>query len=657
MVNITIDGKKVQVPEGTTVLRAAEAAGISIPTLCDHKELKPYGGCRMCVVEVEGMRTLQPSCTLPVGNNMVIHTNTEKVANARKFVLSLIFSERNHFCMYCQVSGGDCELQNAAYREGMTHWPLQPDWQSYAMDASHPYIIIENNRCILCRRCSRACGELVGNFTLDFEERGANSKLVADYGVPLGESTCISCGVCVQVCPTGAIIDRRSAYQGRETQLTHTNSICTVCSVGCGIEVLTRDNHLVRIEGDWDAPANEGLLCKLGRFDPLDENRERITTPMVRQNGTLKATSWEEAVSVIAERLMPLSGKKGGGLAAAASGRLSVEALYLFKQIFTNCLASDMVTSLDENGAPAAFTTLAAETGKAFEGTLEEVKSADAVLTLGVDLTQDHQVAGFFVKRALPQGLKLVTVSSQPTSMDHQADCHLACGKDGIQDVVQALLSAVVEGGMAKEGISTPVSLDAAATKAGICSENLLKAAQILCAAKHPVIIYGQPSELATLTGIIELAKAIGAVDGQHSALVSLKGQANAVAAAQYQLDRPFQVNGQQAAFIILGEDRPAQKLIQSLDKIPFLVVQATYASPLTARADVVLPVASWAEEDGHYVNLEGRLQQARKSLVPLAGVMSNEAALQALAARLGFDPDSGWNEALYQQTTAVAIG
>jgi len=185
MVNLKIDGQEVAVPDGTTVLRAAQSLGVDIPTLCDHKELTPYGGCRMCLVEVEGARTLQPSCTLPASNNMVVLTNTPKVREARKFVLTLMFSERNHFCMYCPVSGGDCELQNSAYDEGMTHWPLQPNWQPFAMDASHDDFVLDNNRCILCRRCIRACGELVGNFTLGVEERGASTLVIADLGTPL----------------------------------------------------------------------------------------------------------------------------------------------------------------------------------------------------------------------------------------------------------------------------------------------------------------------------------------------------------------------------------------------------------------------------------------------------------------------------------------
>jgi formate dehydrogenase major subunit len=138
MININIDGKQIEIAEGTTVLKAARASGIEIPTLCDHPQLTPYGGCRLCLVEVDGMRTLQPSCTLPVMNNMVVRTDTDKTRDARKFILNMIFSERNHFCPYCQVSGGDCELQNAAYHEGMTHWTLQPNWKSYGCLPSLP---------------------------------------------------------------------------------------------------------------------------------------------------------------------------------------------------------------------------------------------------------------------------------------------------------------------------------------------------------------------------------------------------------------------------------------------------------------------------------------------------------------------------------------
>ena len=382
MISVTIDDKRIEVPEGTTVLKAAEMAGVEIPTLCHHPNLTPYGGCRLCLVEVEGARTLQTSCTLPTSNGMVVRTNTPRVHEARKFILTLLFSERNHFCMYCQMSGGDCELQNAAYGEDMTHWPLQPNWQPCPVDGSHEHIVLDHNRCIVCRRCVRACGELVGNFTLGMSERGSHTMLAADLDVPFGESTCVSCGVCVQVCPTGALIDRASAYLGREADVARTKTICIGCSVGCGVELIVRDNHLLRIEGDWDAPVNAGVLCKVGRFVSLKDERERIVTPLVRKNGSLKAATWEDTLNYLADKLKPMAGKNGDGVAALASTRLPNEALYLFKQLFVDKFGSDMVTSIEEGVTVEAAGKVAQETGKPFEGDLEVLKPADCVVAV-----------------------------------------------------------------------------------------------------------------------------------------------------------------------------------------------------------------------------------------------------------------------------------
>jgi formate dehydrogenase major subunit len=633
MITVKIDDKTIEVPEGTTVLRAAEKAGSFIPTLCDHPELTPYGGCRLCLVEVEGARTLQPSCTLPVSPNMVVHTDTEKIRDARKFVLTLLFSERNHFCMYCQVSGGDCDLQNAAYREGMTHWSLQPNWQPYAVDASHPFFVLDNNRCILCRRCVRACGELVGNFTLGFEERGARSFLVADLGTPLAESTCVSCGVCLQVCPTGALIDRQSAYRGKETQVEHHITVCVGCSVGCGVDVLTRDNRLVRIEGNWDAPVSRGVLCKTGRFSPQEEDRERILTPLVRKDGSLKAATWDEALSVISSRF-----QNGSQVAALASSRLTVEALSAFKQIFTDCLHSDMVASLEE-GSSAAAASVAAEMGKPFETKLEALNTADAVLTLDLDLMKEHEVAGFFVKRTLPIGTKLVVVDKGENDLDRWATHPVKPTKGTDLDVVQGLIAA-------KSG----ADLQAYCEKTGISAATFTEVAEILSGAENAVLLYGKGIESAALKALLDLAAATGAK------VLGMKGAANSLASTLLGFEKPFQMNGHQAVYVALGDDKPSQRLVQKLESAPFLAVQASYASQLTAQADVVLPVEMWAEQEGHFVTLDGRVQKAEKALAAADEVRSNTAALEALAAQLGAAFNQDWHAQLNQKVSAVAV-
>ncbi len=612
MINLNINGKPIEVLEGTTVLNAARQAGITIPTLCDHKELTPYGGCRLCLVEVEGARTLQPSCTLPATNGMVVKTDTTKTKAAREFILTLIFSERNHFCPYCQVSGGDCELQNSAYHEGMTHWPIQPNWKPYPVDASHPYIIIENNRCILCRRCVRACDEIAGNFTLAFEERGPLSLLVADLGVPLGVSSCVSCGSCVQVCPTGAIIDRPSAYKGREIDVEKTTTICVGCSLGCRMEVLTRNNRLVRIEGDWNADVNGGALCKIGRFLPVEDLRERVQTPLIRKDGILKITSWEEALKFVGEKLKPFIGKKENKLAAGASSKLSAEALHAFNQLFYKGLNGRMVASLDGDST-AASSKLTAELGKPFEGKLSDLKTADCVICLGVDPTKQHEVASFFFKRNIPAGTKVIVVDPGENQMDLWADLTIKSKK-----------------------LTDPTLI-----------KDISKAAE---GAKKVCILFGRELSPEMLKEVLKFCESIGAK------MIGLKGGANSMTAAQYGLDKVYEPKDAEVAVIALADEEPSQQLITALQSVPFKIVLASYKSTLTENADVVLPTQLWTEQSGSYLNMEGKLQSSHAALKASGDSKAELETLQKLAVTLGLKLDEEWKKTLTQRTSSVTI-
>jgi len=628
MIKLTIDGNEIEVQEGTTVLEAAEAAGLYVPTLCHHPQLTPYGGCRLCMVEVEGARTLQPSCTLPATNGMVVKTNTQKVLDARKFVLNLIFSERNHFCMYCQVSDGDCELQNRAYDEGMTHWDLQPNWQPFEVDASHPFMVLDNNRCILCRRCVRACGELVGNYTLGFEERGADSMLVADYNVPLGESSCISCGTCVQICPTGAIIDRQSAYQGKETEVDHHIGVCVECSVGCQRDVLTRDNRLIRIEGVWEAPLNHGLLCDKGRFLPLEDDRPRLLTPLVRKDGSLKAAIWDDAISAIAEGL-----GKGEGLAAIASTRLPIEDLALFKSVFADSLKAELVTTLEEGKATASLAKMAEKHGQSFESNLETLKDTDVVLSLELDLVDDHQVAGFFVKRQLTDGTKLIVADGKGNKLAEKASLKLDL-EAGNEGSFLLKLHEAIESETGDEGF--------------------VKAAKILKAAVKPVIVYGQDfaanADDKAVETLVEISESLNA------SLVGVKGNANSMAASQLGLESPIKANGYKSAFIMLGDEEPSQKLVKQLEDVPFVVALSAYGSQLTGNADVVLPVTMWAEQSGTYLNMDGRLQKAVQALEVPEGVLTSRETLLKISEALSIEPETDWKTSITLRTPTVEI-
>lgn len=658
MVQITINGKQIEVPEGTTVLRAAETAGINIPRLCDHRELTPYGGCRLCIVEVQGVRVPMASCTLPVNNGMVVNTETEALKKSRKFILSMLFSERNHFCPFCQVSGGDCELQNAAYAEEMTHWPIQPGWNNFVVDTSHPYFVLDNNRCILCRRCVRACAEMAGNFTLSVAERGAKSMVVADTDIPLGESTCIKCGSCVQVCPTGAIIDKTSVYQMHDKDLTEVKSICTGCSVGCSIKLLVRDNRIVRIEGDWDGSVNHGVLCEHGRYDPVNESRKRITTPLMKKNGKLEPVSWNEALKAVADQLRPLSGQKDG-IAAIVSTKLPAETLTAFKDLFAG---NELVTTMEE-GMPTASVTKFAEKQGSFEGKLSVLRTADTVLSLGANVGRTHMVAGFMFKRNMPKGTRLINISPEENELDELANLSLKPKAGSDLALILGLEAIIVKEGLGRSPLALPNTeflIQEAVNETGLSLEQLTQTARVLANSITPVILFGKgitgQRDDCLVEELYKLAVLIGAVDAERAGLLSLKGEANSLTATLLGLDQIFELNGHKAVYVAVGDDYVSRTLIERVSKAPYLVVQASYESELTAQADVVLPVTLWSEQEGHYINLDGRVQKTARVLSLPENVRDNLAVVNELATRMNISLESDWKRAIQARKSSVAL-
>jgi formate dehydrogenase major subunit len=525
--------------------------------------------------------------------------------------------------------------------------------------------MVDHNRCILCRRCVRACGELVGNFTWGMQERGADTILVADLNVPAGESTCVSCGTCVQVCPTGAIIDRLSAYQGRDTDVEHIQSTCAGCSVGCGIDMIVRDNRLLRINGNWEAPVNQGLLCEVGRFLPLKEERPRILTPLVRKNGSLKAATWSEAFETIAAKLKPLAGKNGDGVAALASTRLPVEALHRFANLFATQFGSDMVTSIEEGVTTALSGSVAQKSGRPFEGGLEALKKTDCVVAIGVDLFDNHQVPGFFIKRVLPNGTRLVVVDPFENSMFERADYPLQPEKGTDYDLLMGLMAGLVELELAESDDEHLPDLaqhtpDKVSQTTGIPADTILEVAKLLAAAEKPVFVYGKgvtrSQSPEVLEALLDLARMVGALDDQYSAVLSVKGEANSLSAYLYGLDKAFRVNGHQAVYLALGDDHPSQRLIERLKDAPFVVAQASYVSPVTEMADVVLPSEMWAEQEGHFLNLEGRLQAAYRGLTPPEEIRSHVDILDAIASQLDLSLDKDWQGDLSRRVSINPI-
>ncbi len=538
--------------------------------------------------------------------------------------------------MFCQKSGGDCELQNAAYGEGMDHWPMQPGWTNFEVDASHPYFTVDQNRCILCRRCVRACAEVVGNNTLAIENRGSSCMLIADYGVPFGESSCIRCGTCVQVCPTGALIDRRSAYLGLDVKADHVDSICLGCSVGCGIDVIAFNNQIHHVEGQYQAPVNAGLLCELGRYQSLYDERERILSPMVRKNGQLQPVSWDEAVKAVVDRFNAVKGKH---VAALASTRLPAETLHTFKTLFATKLGSPIVAGIEE-GATTGLQTEVDGLGVDLNGSLDALKEADCVVAIGVDLARSHQVAGFFIKRNLVKGTRVIVIDPGENQMSAFADFTLAPKAGSDEALLYGMMAAIKNLGLDQGELPAgfemeKYSLSSVSQKTGVSAETLVAASRELATAKKPVFVYGkgltQSRSAGALQALAGLARLVNS-----PALVSPKGKANSMAAHAYGLDVAFNPEGSKAVYVALGDDVALRPTDAGLEKVPFVAVQAAYASPLVDRADVVFPVEMWAEQDGNYMNMEGRLQQAHAALNAPQGVLSNTAVLL----KIGWQPE-----------------
>lgn len=333
-VRITIDGKDLSVPANITVLEAAKLANIRIPALCSHPALQPIGACRVCLVQVEKQRTLQPACTFPVFEGMVVHTNNDPVREARRFVLELLLSDHPLDCMTCDAAG-NCELQDLAYEYGIKESRFAGNKHRHEIEEANPFILRDLDKCILCRRCVRACDEINGVAVIGVMERGYQSVIGTAFDLPLPETNCEFCGMCVEVCPVGALLPKEAIGKGRNWEMTRTTTICPYCGVGCTVDLNVKDNNVVKVTSNWEGAANEGWMCVKGHFGwDYIEHEERLTTPLIRKDGVLVEATWDEALDLVADRFVEIARKDGpDALAFLSSAKCTNEENYLVQKM------------------------------------------------------------------------------------------------------------------------------------------------------------------------------------------------------------------------------------------------------------------------------------------------------------------------------------
>ncbi len=438
-IQLTIDGKRVEAPQGSTVLEAAQAAGVTIPTLCHHPDLTPTGACRLCVVEVEGMRGITTSCTLPARDGMVVHTHTDKVVELRKFVLEMILSDHPNECMTCEVNGS-CELQNWVY-EYDVKWPEHSGKRHhYPVDSDpSPVIFVDMNKCILCGRCVRACEEIQNRDVWTFAKRGFDTTVVAGAGQTLLEAGCESCGNCVAYCPVGALFDKPSLGWGRDYMQKKVRTTCTYCGVGCqfDLNVNVKTGKITRVTSAPDAPVNGMALCVKGRYGwDFVHSDERLTVPLIRDESAtdgkypgFREATWDEALDLVAKKLTYYRDTFGpDSVGYLSSAKCTNEENYLMQKLARAVGKTNNVDHCARLCHASTVTGLATTLGSgAMTNTIKDTtEEAKLYFVIGSNTTEQHPVIGIKMRKMIREkGTKLIVADPRRIELTHYATLHL----------------------------------------------------------------------------------------------------------------------------------------------------------------------------------------------------------------------------------------
>ncbi len=615
MVNMEFDGKAVSVPEGMTLVDAAATVGIHIPNLCHIKELRGVGACRMCMVEIEGMKTPVTGCTTRTKEGMKVQTKTARVEEIRKFVTDLVLSFHPLDCMTCPKAGS-CDLQRYAADLGIRESSFGRKSFNYELNDRSPFITIDNNYCILCGRCVRVCKEQ-GTNVLDFMGRGITTKVSTAMDKPLHESGCTFCGSCVDACPVNTIMERDRWQHGREWDLEKHDTVCTACASGCSVITSSKTGRIVKV----NAKEDNGYICVIGRFgfDSLN-SPNRITSPMKKQGNKLVATTWEDALEIAAAGLK----KAGDSAGFVASGSLTTEEAYAVQLLARDVVGSgniDTPASSYASGIISALRNMHGDHGIGI-ASHADLQSADCVVVIGADPSQKKQSlqeADVMIRRRAQAGAKVIVISTVKTDLaGHQNAIHLQL-KPGTDPILLAgLMSAALSEGTvpSAKGLDelkkSLVSVEDAATGSGVSSDQLVAAAKAFATAKNPVVVIG-----TGISGGEEASmQALNLAMIKNAGVIPLMPEANALGAlragCRFDMGPGFaKVKKPGAGYKDMKSSMKALMIAGALPdadfKSDFLVVMASHQSGLVEKADVVLPLAALYERQGSILNAYGK--------------------------------------------------
>ncbi len=709
MTTLRIDGRIASVPGSATILDAAHCLGIDIPTLCHIPGLDAYGGCRVCMVEVEGSKTgFLPACATPVAEGMVVRTDSAAAIAMRKTVLEMILAEHPSDCFNCKKMGA-CSLHEQCREHGVVKVESGLEKNLRKPDTSHPFFNFDPDKCILCGKCVRTCESLQCSAVLGFAGRGGSSRISPDYGNTFGTSTCVSCGNCVAACPVGALLPRDRRFPGY-SYVKRTRTICPYCGVGCSIDLLTSGGKVVGVD-PADGPANRGLLCVKGRFAyNFVHHPERLSKPLVRRDGALVEASWDEALGLVVDAfLRTRDGMGPQAIAALSSARCTNEENYLFQKLYRVAGRTNNIDHCARLCHASTVTGLSTTLGSgAMTDPIEGIDIQDVIFVTGANTTETHPVIGSRIKRAVSRGAILIVADPRRTELAGLAAIHLELKPGTNVALYNAMAAVIVDEGLEdsefvetrtegfeawKRALAEP-GIEEAARICGVDPEAIRAAARLYARAERAGIFYamGVTQHSSGTDGVMSLsnlALACGKLGKPGCGINPLRGQNNVQGACDmgclpgdlpgYRKVRDPEARaafseawgvelsaerglgsteifdraaGGGIGFLhIMGENPVLSEpdsghVAKALAKVGFLVVQDIFPTETSAFADVVLPAACFAEKDGTFTNTERRVQRIRKAVEAPGEAREDLDILVDLLGRLGF-PEAGWRGAV----------
>ena len=648
-VTITVDGKKVTAPAGTLLIEACKSVGIEVPSFCYYPGLALQAACRMCLVRIEKMPKLQTACTVPITEGMVVTTESDEVKQARKSMLELLLGNHPLDCPVCDA-GGECELQDMTFKYGAAESKfmeakLHKDEQQWS-----PVVYFDRPRCILCYRCVRVCGEGMDVWALGVQNRGAHSVIAPNREDHL---ECEECGMCIDICPVGALTSGAYRYKTRPWEMNHVSTVCTHCGDGCsttlGVRRAETGMEIVRGDNRDKSGINGDFLCIKGRYAfDFANHEDRLKQPLVRKDGRLEPSSWDEAFAVIGERFKQIVERDGGkAIGVIGSNRTTNEESYLLQKFARVGLKTNNIDHHRTADFPAFAAALAGQ--KSVTASMRDVLNAPAILLIGNNPTDQHPLLAWQIRNNVRLNqARLYIINSQAIKLERQATAYVQVAHGGEAKAVQFLAgndSAAESGGSAS-------ALKALREKLGKEQGLVVIFGSELRGADVATLVKFGSTLNAKFICLGDYANSRGAADmGLYPDLLSGYTPANSARnfADSWQAELPTTsgmnvqqmmkaaVSGALKALYVVGSNPLARYGLTTFGPAkPFTVVQDMFLTETATMADVVLPAACAYEKAGTFTNTCGDLQLLEKA-GDVAGTKPDFEIIVRIADRMGF--------------------